>query len=948
MPEESTDESARDGTRIALIVGCVLAALVVALVVPTLGSDGIRGSPIDSVLPGERFSTDDGQSGGFGALNPGDSTGVGGETGFDKDTFASNDTEVHFEVESSNSAYWRTGTYDSYTGTGWERDTTTTAYEGPIDYDGLSGEELVYEVEFMKSASSLPTAWRPVSVSGIDGLSVTETGSIQTDGTVEPGTSFSGVSRKPEQDVDVLRTAGQDYPTEIRERYTQLPRDTPLRVTEFTEDLTANDDNAYDTAMTIQNWLRSNKGYSLQADEQSEHIADTFIFDMQEGYCEYFATAMTTMLRSQDIPARYTVGYTTGQEVSENRYQVRGMNAHAWVEVYFPDIGWVRFDPTPGDSRLQTQEDILESEQPELEYNITEPGSPGEEFEPGQINDVTDDDPDTDNGADGSDDGYGISLNRTAVPGLPVEVTVTFDGDPVADTRVFFNGDPVGTTDEDGTVVATVPESEELRVSIESPDVEIVDQSITPAVGLFSGGGDRPPPLGAGIGSAVSQEEPDNETVVEVATDASVSVSGDPYPGTNVTVVATVEEVPIPDASVFLDGRRVGETNADGRATIRLPEEAGNSTIAVERGPVFGETELRIEAVELEVKTGLVALPWTGATVEVTADGEGLANAPVAVDGTEVAQTDTDGTARVRLPLAGSATISASQDGLSRETTVEGLYRNAGFVLGGLALAIVIPAGVAYRRGYGLGELRAGIRGLAARIARFPRLLGRRLDWLLGAIASRTSKTLIYLAGVAAGRQTLSELRTALRRWLRETLGTLRGLLPARTEREPAADSGSATAQQADVPTVRDAWDRFLEILDTDAAETKTPGELATAGIEAGLPREPVESLRDVFRAVEYGDRSGEERDEQVRAAIEAIERASGSADTETTDGQKETDGATRASEDDQEAESGPAASGQAVEQESAATAGTVDRTGNGQEPASDPLHSEPSPGGDQ
>jgi transglutaminase-like putative cysteine protease len=953
MPEEPTDEAARDGTRIALILGCVIAALVVALVVPTLGSGGIRGSPIDSVLPGDRFSTDDGQGGGFGALNPGESTGVGGETGFDKDTFASNDTEVHFEVESSTSAYWRTGTYDSYTGTGWERDTSTTPYDGPIDYDGLSGDDLVYEVEFMKAASTLPTAWRPVSVSGVDELSVTETGSIQTDGTVEPGTTFSGVSRKPERDVDLLRTAGQDYPDAIRERYTQLPRDTPLRVSEFTDDLTADEDNAYDTAMTIQNWLRSNKGYSLQADEQSEHIADTFIFDMQEGYCEYFATAMTTMLRSQGIPARYTVGYTTGQEISENRYQVRGMNAHAWVEVYFPDVGWVRFDPTPGDSRLQTQEDILDAEQPDLEYNITEPGSPGEEFRPGQINDVTGDGPDDDTDPAESDGGYDISLNRTAVPGLPVEVTVTLDGDPVEDTQVLFDGDPVGTTDQEGTVVATVPESEELRVSIEPPDFEGVDQNIAPAVGLASGAADRSVPLGAGTGSAGAQADPDNETVVDVATDASVSVSGDLYPGTNATVVVTVEEVAIPDASVFLDGSRVGETNEDGRVRIRLPEEAGNTTIAVERGPVFGETTVRIETVELDVNSGLIALPLTEATAEVTADGEGLANAPVAVDGTDVAQTDTDGTARVRLPLSSSATISTSQNGLSRETTVDGLYRNAGVVLGGLALAIVIPAGLAYRRGYGRSEFVAGLRGIAARVARFPGWLGHRLDWLFGAIAARTSKTLIHLAGLAAGSQTPSELRTALGRWLRETLAGFRGLLPGRPE-AATRGSESPTAQPPDVPTVRDAWDRFLVVLDTDAAETKTPGELATEAIERGLPREPVEELRDVFRAVEYGDRSGGERDDQVRSAIEAIEQAVGATELGATDASPGTDGTSTGSADDRtggtasrDGAESPGSS-RSVEQQPARTAPRHDHSENGQEPAAEALHGEPSAGGDQ
>jgi transglutaminase-like putative cysteine protease len=56
---------------------------------------------------------------------------------------------------------------------------------------------------------------------------------------------------------------------------------------------------------------------------------------------------MVTMLRSQGIPARVAVGYSTGQQVTEDTWVVRGTNAHAWVEVYFPGYGWETFDPTP-------------------------------------------------------------------------------------------------------------------------------------------------------------------------------------------------------------------------------------------------------------------------------------------------------------------------------------------------------------------------------------------------------------------------------------------------------------------------------------------------------------------------------------------------------------------------------------------------------------------------
>ncbi|WP_148417044.1 transglutaminase-like domain-containing protein, partial [Haloferax sp. KTX1] len=83
-------------------------------------------------------------------------------------------------------------------------------------------------------------------------------------------------------------------------------------------------------------------------------------FEMDEGYCVYFATTMVTMLRTQGIPARMTVGYTSGQRIDENQWVVRGLNSHAWVEVYFPDQGWVQFDPTPSGPREAVRQQRIE------------------------------------------------------------------------------------------------------------------------------------------------------------------------------------------------------------------------------------------------------------------------------------------------------------------------------------------------------------------------------------------------------------------------------------------------------------------------------------------------------------------------------------------------------------------------------------------------------------
>lgn len=75
---------------------------------------------------------------------------------------------------------------------------------------------------------------------------------------------------------------------------------------------------------------------------------DRFLFETKRGYCEYFATAMILMLRSQGVPARFVLGYVGAEQSRlEDYFIVRDSHAHAWVEAYLPDRGWRIYDPTP-------------------------------------------------------------------------------------------------------------------------------------------------------------------------------------------------------------------------------------------------------------------------------------------------------------------------------------------------------------------------------------------------------------------------------------------------------------------------------------------------------------------------------------------------------------------------------------------------------------------------
>ncbi|PSP16291.1 hypothetical protein BRC62_06270 [Halobacteriales archaeon QH_10_67_13] len=864
------DSLSERGVRLAAIALAVVATATIAAFAAGVGGTGIAGSPIDRALPGEQYvgqaDTDGldnvtgGADGGLGALNPRTQTGVGGELGFDKETFASNDTSVHFTVEAPRPAYWRTGAYDTYTGVGWQRPGETDPYNGPLGVDGSPGERIEYEITLARGATSLPTAWRPESVAA-EGLEVTDQRAIRTASPVPTGTTYSGTSVLAPQDPAVLQASEGSVPERLRERYTQLPADTPDRVGERTARIVDGSDTTYDAVAAVEEWLRTEKNYSLRADRESESIADTFIFEMEAGYCEYFATAMTTMLRTQDIPARYVVGYTSGEQTGTGEYAVRGQNAHAWVEVYFPEVGWVPFDPTPPADRIATEQANLGDDPAPESATTPDQADPTDAPEPPE-GDPPDDGPDPDNGTDETP-AIDISLNETAVPGRTVAVTVTRDESPVVEEIVRFNGEPIGRTDRNGTVVGTVPYADELEITVEETETAAVGASVGGSTGVARGDAGRSHAIGAVGGTFVRAV---GETV-PLETNATVTVAGDPRPGEAVTILATVSGTPVPEATVTVNGEAVATTDGDGRATVTLPERSGQVAIAVERGAVAGEQIVDLPALSVAVDPELpVALPFGSATVTVTADGEPVPDAAVAIGGETVARTGPDGTATIRLPASNDIVV-GSRYGLSAAAELSGQLRNAA---AGLVVALGVGAlgaigwsrrsGVAVRARDRLSTaaqrtasgLRQGLIGAAAAV-----------DGAVGRGASGLGRT--GSAGV------FSRLHTEVRaRW--------RSVLRADDERPD--QTRQAPSPEDPEAVVRASWARLLEEVSLRERRTRTPEELAAHAIEVeGLPRRPVETLRDAFRAVEYGARPPAERVERVRQAITAIEAAAGDAE---------------------------------------------------------------------
>ncbi len=261
--------------------------------------------------------------------------------------------------------YWRSATYDIYNGRGWSTTSVeTTAYEANtrVQANPPRGSILVRQdvqtVEnlggILYTAGTLATvetnfevAWRP----GEDLFSASAAG--------ETYRTESFLSTPTEAE---LQAASSDYPVLIRSRYLQLPESVPVRVLTLARDLTATAATPYARARAIEAYLR---GFpytlDLPAPPPNYDVADYFLFDIQRGYCDYYASAMVVLARAAGLPARLVTGYATGTyDYSTQRYVVTEADAHSWVEIYFPDFGWVEFEPTGGQPAIVRGDSVLE------------------------------------------------------------------------------------------------------------------------------------------------------------------------------------------------------------------------------------------------------------------------------------------------------------------------------------------------------------------------------------------------------------------------------------------------------------------------------------------------------------------------------------------------------------------------------------------------------------
>ena len=153
-----------------------------------------------------------------------------------------------------------------------------------------------------------------------------------------------------------------------------LPGDLPARVLALARDLTATSATPYDRALAIESYLRTIPyNLDIAGPPPGQDVVDYFLCDLKQGYCDYFATSMVVLARAAGLPARLVVGYASGAALRTEgtfRYTVTEAEAHSWVEIYVPELGWIEFEPTSG--RAATERSELAAETVEPETHILE------------------------------------------------------------------------------------------------------------------------------------------------------------------------------------------------------------------------------------------------------------------------------------------------------------------------------------------------------------------------------------------------------------------------------------------------------------------------------------------------------------------------------------------------------------------------------------------------
>lgn len=259
--------------------------------------------------------------------------------------------------------YWQAIAYDTYNNGSWEiADNSDTRLhfpdDGVLEVPDTRSRIAVKQVvtNYLPNSSFLYAAPEVVNTdkqmfveSTYDDEGKELVSAVRSRYILRQGDDYQVDSRMSNADAESLRLSGESFPDWVTERYLQYPNTVTPETLALAAELTSGLNNNFDKSIVIRDYLRNTIKYNDQIEAPPEGVDPVHyvLFETQAGYCNYYASAMAIMLRSQGVPARVVSGYAQG-DFDENSlsYRVRANNAHTWVEVYFPNFGWIQFEPT--------------------------------------------------------------------------------------------------------------------------------------------------------------------------------------------------------------------------------------------------------------------------------------------------------------------------------------------------------------------------------------------------------------------------------------------------------------------------------------------------------------------------------------------------------------------------------------------------------------------------
>jgi transglutaminase-like putative cysteine protease len=259
-----------------------------------------------------------------------------------------------FKVNSNQPDYWRLITLAEFDGQRFTLPSSPlTDIEAPTDVSGSGIRQrvqiLALEGDVVPAAADVAQAIGTSKGTRFNLTIDRDSRTLLAPEDLLPGDVIDVVSVPPTVSPELLRAATvTGVPDGV---HLEVPDNLPDIVFDETERLTAGAATPYDAALAIQDWFRDPNefSYSLEVQQGHDNNAIESFFRVRAGYCEQFAATFAAMARIAGIPSRVAVGYTTGNPNDEpGWYTVIGKNAHAWPELWFDGVGWVRFEPTPG------------------------------------------------------------------------------------------------------------------------------------------------------------------------------------------------------------------------------------------------------------------------------------------------------------------------------------------------------------------------------------------------------------------------------------------------------------------------------------------------------------------------------------------------------------------------------------------------------------------------